>query len=126
MIAPAYSPGIAHPLLPASDREGLRRGRALRERGIEDITRRHQPFMREGFRAIFEIGQKKPLLTADDVRKVVPDAYQPKHPNAWGALMVMAGKVGLIRRTGRRVPSVFPTNRARGVELWASQLYEPS
>jgi hypothetical protein len=99
-------------------------GRDLRERGIEAITRSHKaPFMREGFRLIFEIGKSKAHFTADDVRTQLAEEFQPRSPQAWGALFVQAAKVGLIRRTGRYVPSLIPGNRARRNEIWASAIY---
>lgn len=102
----------------------LDRGRELREQGIESITRSHRaPFMREGFRLIYQIGMRQPQFTADDVRAALPGEFHPRSPQAWGALFVQAAKVGLVRRTGRYVPSILPGNRARRIEIWASAIF---
>jgi len=55
-------------------------------------------------------------LIGEDIRKRV--ASQPKHPNAWGAIINRYVRKGILVPTGNYIQSKSPANHARRVQVY--------
>ena len=54
-------------------------------------------------------------ITSDDLHPLIGE---PLHHNQWGALLLEAGKQGIIRRTGRIKRSTRPLAKGRQIQIW--------
>jgi len=60
------------------------------------------------------------VFTSDRLRATVArrNLGRPHHPNAWGNVVNQASLDGLIKKTGRYVPSVIASNHKAVVAEW--------
>ena len=72
--------------------------RSTADRAVETLARTRRPF------------------TVDDVRDL--GVEEPDHGNRWGGLFGAHSKRGLIRRTGRTLPSRHPERNGSRVPEW--------
>ena len=68
------------------------------------------PLFRNG-----ELGKSGDEITSDDLRDLMPE---PPTPAIVGAVFTTARKAGLIKRTGRSVPSFRPEANGRLIQEW--------
>jgi hypothetical protein len=70
--------------------------------------------------AIIESYDAGVFFTSDTVRKdaILCDIGLPEHPNAWGAVLSVASKHGMIQKTGRYFSSDIDSNHSRVVAEW--------
>lgn len=105
------------PLLPFDEK---RSGRRARERGIRDVTNNDLEAMTGMLARVRDVARRLPQLTIDDVRVTCTLEEQPRHPNAWAALLVNAAKAKIVEATGRFQESELPSNHRRRVQIWRS------
>jgi hypothetical protein len=99
-------------------------GRTLRDAGIAktlDHADSVVPSWRElAMKSLKEISDEKATFTAEDVRWLHGYLLRPEppHHNAWGAVLKIAAKDGLIVKTGEYVQSKSVSARARILPVW--------
>lgn len=72
--------------------------------------------------AVFYVAKNKRVFTGDDVWAV--GLPRPREPRALGPIMLRAAKKGLIRKTGRMVPSAVPKDHMNPHYEWESLIFE--
>lgn len=69
-------------------------------------------------------------FTSEDIRAKAKELgiAEPKHSNAWGAVINAASKRGIITRTGERCRSKLPRSHAASLDVWRTceGLVEPA
>ena len=80
-------------------------------------TEHADPWWRSGADSAVEtLARTRRPFTVDDVRDL--GVNDPDHPNRWGGLFGAHSKRGLIRRTGRTLPSRHPERNGSRVPEW--------
>lgn len=105
------------PMLPFDEE---RPGRGARERGIRDVTNNDLSAMTGMLARVRDVARRLHTFTIDDVRAACTLEEQPRHPNAWSALLVNAAKAGIVAATGQFQESELPSNHRRRVQVWRS------
>jgi len=79
--------------------------------------------MRKFYLDIIEIVRAYPVgtkFTSDMVRKdaLLKNAARPQHENGWGFALLMVGRSGVAKKTGRYFPSDIPSSNNRMIAEW--------
>lgn len=102
-------------------RELRQEGRQRRDKGADGVLQPRPVFKALAGEIIAEFVRRGETITAERVQVEFaarfPGAVQP-HPNAWGAVILGAARRGLIRFTGRYVPTIKPASHARQIRVW--------
>lgn len=102
----------------------LMEGKKLREEGITQVSVHNESWMdrclrrAEGF-AVQRKGLMNDTFTGEDIRFYCKDYIeQPKHPNAWGALINTLVKRNVIRSTGQYQQPKDKSSHARAIQIY--------
>lgn len=95
-------------------------GNDLKEQGIEQVLSHHDEWKDRVIQVIEWLSRQRNEFTGDQVRgeclcRGIPE---PRHSNAWGAVMSAASKMHIISKTGSYVKSCRPSNHARTIPVW--------
>jgi hypothetical protein len=91
----------------------------LKETGIRIVAENNRKWKETGLDAVRQLAVRGVPFTTDEVREMYK--AQPKSPNAWGALVSLAARQGLIRRVGYR-PSEGKLAHSRVVSVWEGNI----
>ncbi len=86
-----------------------------KERGIAIVAGNNNAWVSGALLTVQVVAAKLKEFTADDIREAHLD--QPKHANAWGALLSIAAKKGLIEPVGFTASKAESTH-GRIVRVW--------
>ena len=92
-----------------------------RDKALEQIVTKAGEYVPQALRQIRYLFQDRPEweATGEDIRLLVEKVIgQPHHPNAWGAIIRMALKEGIISRTGEWRQMRTPKSHARQTPVY--------
>lgn len=92
-------------------------GEALRDQALERLEQKNETFMARG---IVEIA-KLPVgeYTGEDIRfRLAEKDIAPKHPNAWGALIMSAVRSKILRDSGKTTKMKARSSHARKTTIY--------
>lgn len=95
----------------------LFQGTAARDRAVAKVAKSTPPEWRTALRHVVEtLARRGGEFSTDDVWSRLDG--QPPEPRVLGATMMSLARAGVIRRTGKWVPSARPECHARPVAVW--------
>lgn len=94
-------------------------GRFERDKGIRQVTDHNQSWHDGALKALEKLRGTGKTMTGEQMRFwLAGEVGFPKHPNAWGALINAAVKVGLIQDTGDQSQMTATRSHARRTPVW--------
>lgn len=92
---------------------------AEKEQVLDLVTLNNQPFVKTMRKIAVDLAKANGAVTSDDLR-LLADKYglKPMHQNSWGA--IFSGKCWKV--IGRK-PSLYKSNHARELKVWAYVAY---
>lgn len=99
-------------------------GEQARDAAIEQVDRAADPEWKELARTAVEmVAHERPFFTTDHVW--LAGLEKPREPRAMGVIMRWAVREGLVEKTGRFEPTIFPEGHAGPRQEWRSTVYVP-
>lgn len=97
-------------------------GVLARDEALEKVQKKSGEFMARGISFIILMTPCE--CTGEDLRLMLTRAgIIPHHPNAWGALIMNAVRLGLLKNTGRQVKMRVKTSHARKTSVYVKDLF---
>lgn len=99
----------------------LKAGKELRDEGIKQVSDHNEDWMENCYCRAFSFvnGVKPEHFTGEDIRlHCQKHEAEPKHPNAWGALINTLIKRKIITPTGEHRPMKDKTSHARSTPVY--------
>ena len=95
-------------------------GEKLRDQGIKQVSSNNENWMEQALKVaqLFALCMKREPFTGEDVRYACQWIPQPKHPNAWGALINTLIKRKIIEPTGEHRPMKDRVSHARSTPVY--------
>ena len=92
----------------------------LRDQGIERVTDNALAWIDRAYQMLVREAQCGMEVSGEDIRVHLCDCGlpAPHHPNAWGALTMMAVRRQLLEDTGRTTQMTLPRSHARRNPVW--------
>jgi len=100
----------------------LHKSRDARDKGIEQVTHNNENWYGSAINKLAYFADQHPGWegSGEDIRRELRlrGLDNPKHPNAWGGLIVHAVKIGLIKDTGKLTQMTAKKSHARRTPVW--------
>lgn len=89
-----------------------------RDAALSRVAANAEPWTEQALKAISR-SHMPATFTGEDIRRLVTDAIgSPHHPNAFGALVNLAVRRGMIAKTGQWTAMTGPKSHARQTPLY--------
>jgi len=101
-------------------------GEREKKKAVDSVAKAAKEWRSKSMPILRSIAREVEEFTTDRVQWELNrhQVEPPKEPRAYGALMREGARAGLIEKTDRVVPSVYPRNHRRPKAIWKSNVYE--